>query len=141
MDEIKSLISKFKSRPSILNIKQNFNITAKFSIKEVSVHDIKTIINNISTNKASGEEISLQILKYADICFEELKIYVNNAISNGKFPYSLKLANVTSVHQKDPTDKCNFGPVSVLPLLVKIFERVISDHLSEYMDRFLNKLF
>lgn len=60
------LISKFKSHPSILNIKQNCDITKKFSLKEVSVHYIKTIIINIPANKASAGGIPLQIIKYKD---------------------------------------------------------------------------
>ena len=45
---------------------------------------------------------------------------------NGKFPDSLKNATITPVYEKDdPTDKVNYRPVSVLPLLSKIFEKVI----------------
>ena len=41
-----------------------------------------------------------------------------------------KNANVIPVHKKDdPTDKTNFRPVSVLPLLSKVFERVINNQL------------
>ena len=58
IDEIDSLVSKFKSHLSILKIKQKFDITEKFSFKEASVDDIN-IIRNISINKASGGGISL----------------------------------------------------------------------------------
>ena len=59
----------------------------------------------------------------------------------GSFPDSLKLANITPVHKKDePTDKENYRPVSVLPLLSKIFERLIYDQLNEYLDQYLNSL-
>ena len=62
-------------------------------------------------------------------------------MTNGKFPITLKNANVTPVHKKDdPTDKTNFRPVSVLSLLSKVFERVIYNQLGKYMDTFLNKL-
>ena len=60
---------------------------------------------------------------------------------NGKFPITLKNANVTPIHKKDnPTDKTNFRPISVLPLLSKASERVIYNQLGKYMDTFLNKL-
>lgn len=58
IDEIDSLVSKFKSHLSILKIKQKFNITEKFSFKEVSVDDMN-IIRTISTNKPSGGGIPL----------------------------------------------------------------------------------
>ena len=64
---------------------------------------------------------------------------VNFTLRNGKF--SLKDANITPIHKKDdPTDKVNYRPVSILPSLSKIFERVIYNQLGEYMDLFLNKL-
>ena len=62
-------------------------------------------------------------------------------MTNGKFPITLKNANVRPVHKKDdPTDKTNVRPASVLPLLSKVFERVIYNQLVKYMDTFLNKL-
>ena len=66
---------------------------------------------------------------------------VNYTLKNGKFPDSLKYATITPVYKKDdPTDKVNYRSVSALPLLSKIFEKVIYNQLWEYMDLFLNKL-
>ena len=39
----------------------------------------------------------------------------------------------------DPSDKANYRPVSVLPLL-KVFEKIIYDQLYEYLENFLSKL-
>ena len=50
-------------------------------------------------------------------------------------------ATITPVYKKDdPTDNVNYRSVSVLPLLSKILEKVIYNHLREYMDLVLNKL-
>ena len=66
---------------------------------------------------------------------------VNYTLKNGEFPDSLKKATITPVYTKDgPTDKVNYCPVSALPLISKIFEKVIYNQLQEYMDLFLNKL-
>ena len=67
-----------------------------------------------------------------------LRDCINDCLLKGLFPDSLKLANITPVHRKDePTDKENYRPVSVLPLLSKIFERLIYDQLNEYLDQYL----
>ena len=51
------------------------------------------------------------------------------------------MANITPAHKKDePTDKENYRPVSVLPLLSKVFERLLYDQLSEYLEKYLNTL-
>ena len=66
----------------------------------------------------------------------------NEAILSGKFPDSPKLANIVPIHKKkDPTDNCNYRPVSILPLLSKVFEKVMMyDQLYSYMNNFLNEL-
>ena len=80
-------------------------------------------------------------MKKSNFAFDELTIYVNYALINGKFRITLKNAKVTPVHKKDdPTDKTHFRPITVLPLLSKVFEWVIHNQLGKYMETFLNKL-
>ena len=56
-------------------------------------------------------------------------------------PDSLNLSNIVPVHKKkDPTDKFNYNPVSILPLLSKVFEKIMYDQLYIYMNNFLNEL-
>ena len=91
IDEIDSLILKFKSHSSILKIKQNLNITEKFSFKEVPIVDIKKYEKIFLTNKVSGGEIPLHILKNANFNLKELRSCVNSVILNDK----LELAETT----------------------------------------------
>ena len=117
------------------------NSKGNFSFRLATTEEIKAIIRDLPTNKAAGGEIPVNILKKSNFSFDELTKCVNYALTNRKFPITLKNANVTPVHKKDnPTDKTNFQPVSVLPLLSKVFERVIYNQLGKYMDTFLNKL-
>ena len=88
------------------------------------------MIRDLPTNEAARVEIP--------VFFDELTICVNHALINGKFPSILKNANVTPVHKKD--DPSDFRPVSVLPLLSKVFERIIYNQLAKCRDTSLNKL-
>ena len=129
-DQLTNIINKYKSHASIKKIKSNYTIKQKFSFKPVTVKDIENVIKNIPTNKVTGGEIPLNVLKQSSFT------YVKDS-----FPDSLKLANIKSVHKKDePTDKENYRPVSVFPLLSKIFGRLIDDQLNEYLDQYLNSL-
>ena len=57
-----------------------------------------------------------------------------------KFPDFLKLSNVTPVFKKCAcTSKNNYRPVSVLPILSKLFECLISKQLSELFESMLSK--
>ena len=53
----------------------------------------------------------------------------------------LKLANITPIFKKDdPLDKSNYRPVSILPLLSKVYERIIYNQLSQHSEQFLNSI-
>ena len=135
-DSIDRIIDSFQFHPSIKNIKRNYKITSKFSFKPVSEEFVKDIVNNLSSNKAAGGEIPVKILKECDFSFHFL-----TKIKNKKFPDSLKLSNIVPVHKKkDATDKTNYRPVSILPLLSKVFEKVMYIQLYDYMENFLNQL-
>ena len=102
---------------------------------------MKEVIEVLPSNKATAGEIPIKILKESGFTFEYLTSCVNEAILSGKFPDSLKLSNIVPVHKKkDPTDKCNYRPVSILPLLSKVFEKMMYGQLYIYMNSFLNEL-
>ena len=69
----------------------------------------------------------------------------NKTITKGEIPNNLKLADVTPVFWKDYSfDKKDYGPVSVLPAISKIYEKLmqrqrnnyITNHLSPYLCRY-----
>ena len=65
----------------------------------------------------------------------------NDSLLKGTFTDSLKFENITPVQKKDEqTDKENYRPVSILPLLSKIFEILIYDQLKEYLEQYLDSL-
>ena len=56
----------------------------------------------------------------------------NLSIKTGVFPQNLKLADVTPIFKKkDKHLKENYRPVSILPALSKIFERLMSYQIDD----------
>ena len=56
-------------------------------------------------------------------------------------PDSLEIGNIALMHKKDETtNKENYRSVSVLPLISIVFERIIYDQLSEYLEKYLNSI-
>ena len=56
-----------------------------------------------------------------------------------KFPDKLKLADITPIFKKDDrTDMNKYRPVSVLPAVSKVFERIMQKQITEYMDQYLS---
>ena len=108
----------------------------------MTLQDIRLIIKDFKNNKAVDEDIPLNLLRECDFTYKKLTNCINNSLSEGLFSDSLKRANITPEHKKnDPPDKENYRPVSILPLLSKVSERAIFNQFSEYMQKFLNKIF
>ena len=96
----------------------------KFYFKPVTFKGIKNVIRNITTKKVTGGEIPLNDLKQPGFTQEMLKDCIDYSFLKNIFPGNLKLENITISHKKDEkTDKENYRPMSILPLLSKTFER------------------
>ena len=98
--QLTNVINKDKSHPSIKKINSNYTIKQKFSFKPVTVKDIENVIKNIPTNKVTGGEIPLNVLKESGFTYVMLRDCINDCLLKGSFPDSLKLANITPVHKK-----------------------------------------
>ena len=92
-DALQNILKRFHNHPSLMKIKQLVNNQAKFSFQQVSAHTAKQVIEGLPSNKATAGEIPIKFLKESGFSFEYLTSCVNEAISSGKFPDSLKLSN------------------------------------------------
>ena len=82
-----------------------------------------------------------KILRECEFTFDVLTNCINKSIETGYFPDSLKLVNVAPVVKKeDSFDKSNYRPVSILPLLSKVYGKVIYNQSSGYSESFLNNI-
>ena len=71
---------------------------------------------------------------------ENICIFYNYAITTPKFPSFLKMANVTLIFKKGSKSKMeNYRPVSILPVLLKIFETLTTKQLSTFFENILSK--
>ena len=143
-DQISRIIDKFKDHPSILNIKERIYINEKISLVEISENDITTVIDNLNTRKPTTfNNIPAKLIKEnCDICTPHLCKIFNNSIISKTFPDNLKMADIIPGHKKDEkTKKENYRPISILPTVSKIFERIlynqINAHMTEYLSPFL----
>ena len=58
---------------------------------------------------------------------------INKCISTKSFPDALKVADVIPVFKKeDPNNKRNYRPISLLPIISKIFERVLFEQIEKF---------
>ena len=141
-DPVKRAVKKFGNHPSIIGIKKNVSVVSKFSFREVNINDIINEINNLNAKK-SGTFMNIPVKRLkevVDIVAQPLTDIWNMEIVHGKkFASQLKLADITPLHKKlEAIKKENYRPVSLLPVVSKLFERVMQKQMIAYIEKFLS---
>ena len=139
-DAVEAIVAKYSSQLSIIKI-NNFPEKFTFSFNQIEERDISTEIMELDSNKASmSDDIPCKILKAnSDICCCPIKNIINSGIHNCTFESALKYADITPVYKKgNCTELSNYRPVSMPPILSKIFERDLQKQISRYMEMYLS---
>ena len=139
-DPVLKAIKKCSAHPRILSIKEKMNNNV-FSFRKVTYEEILIEIGSLDTSKSTqSEDIPFKIIKdNADIFANFILQNFNKCIIDGKFPDQLKKADVSPVFKKgNHNDKTNYRPVSILPSLSKIYERLIYNQINHMTENALS---
>ena len=134
-------ICKYKFHTRIVLIKSKLENQKLFSFQPTSKFGMEKEIQNIDLKKVTTKNtVPSKILKVScNISAETLHNLFNECRITGNFPDNLKLADITPVFKKkDPLNKENYRPVSVLPSISKIFEKLMQKQINDYMSNFLS---
>jgi hypothetical protein len=111
------------------------HIPKEFKFKPVECNEILKVIDSLKCKTSLGYDgMSTVFLKNIkmELC-DILKTMVNQCLVTGIFPDKLKVARVIPIYKKDERVKIsNYRPISILPSVSKVFERVIHDQIYEY---------
>jgi len=136
-------IMLFRNHPSILKIKEKVsNNENSFKFRNTTEDEVEKIISNLKTNKSQAEnDIPAKIIKkYSHLFASCFSISINDSFSSGIFPNISKFATVTPVYKKNSkNDKSNYRPISILPVISKIYERVYHNQISEYFEHYFDE--
>jgi hypothetical protein len=108
-----------------------------FVFKPVSVSDVHNVLIKLPSSGSPGaDEISASMLKFVpDVISNILAKLFNLSLASGSFPVQWKAAVVTPVYKKgSKIDLNNYRPISVLPLVSKIFERLVDRQLRGHLE-------
>ena len=72
-----------------------------------------------------------------NVCSQPLIAIINNGILNLSFDGGLKLADLIPMHKMDDATNKNYREVSLLPVLSKIFEKLMQSQISGYVETYL----
>ena len=108
-------------------------------LKSTTGNDVMYAINNCK-NKYSLDCYNLNyffIKKVPDCLTAPLQLLFNRCIELGQYPESLKFAKVIPFFKNgNKDDPSNFRPISLLPIIGKVFERNIFDRIQNYLNLF-----
>ena len=108
----------------------------KLNFQTVQPNTISNLLKSCNVNKAAGiDNVSGRFLKDgADVLGIPITQICNLSIKLSHFPKDCKVAKLKPLYKKGTkTDSKNFRPISLLPFVSKIFEKVIHNQTMEYL--------
>lgn len=109
-----------------------------FSLYLTDANEIIQIVSNFQNKSSAGvDAIPINIMKES-ICYiaEPISNIINSSLITGIFPDSLKIGKICPIYKSGETDLfANYRPISILPSFSKIFEKIVFNRLSSYLDK------
>ena len=108
-----------------------------FKLRAVTFSEVRKMLKELKPRKATGiDGIPSRLLKDgADALASPLSAIFNLSIQQNVIPAEWKKAKVTPLHKSGAKDNPqNYRPISVLPVVSKVLERLIHKQLASYFD-------
>ena len=123
-------ISLSSSPPSLGPQLSHFTATDSLTITD--------IITKSNSSSCQLDPAPTPLLKACSTSLSEpITLIVNTCLNSGVVPAALKTAAVTPILKKpdsDPTSLINYRPISNLPFLAKVLERVVTSQLHTFLN-------
>jgi len=109
------------------------------ALAPVSEDEVARVVQGLKPKKTCDTiGMSVWLLKR---CFKHilapLTKLINSSFEQGIFPSILKLAKVIPIFKKgDPLQRSNYRPISILPVLSKVYEKVFLERMMGFLEQF-----
>ena len=140
-----NLVKKLQTPPNkygktaVNNYYKKLNLKGKnFSFAPVAPATILKLLKQLNPAKSAGiDNLTGKFLKEgAPVLASPITDLVNLSISLSLFPDDCKIAKLKPLYKKEAKTKPkNYRPISLLPLLSKIIERIIHNQTQEFLDK------
>ena len=139
---MENLLKKLPTPPnryafnSIIQYYKHFIQSDAFHMTYTTEIDIEKILRSTNVRKAAGiDDLSGRFLKDGSwVLLKPLSELCNLSIKLGSFPDSCKITKFKPLLKKGPkTNPSNYRPVSLLPLISKIIEKLTHEQTSSFL--------
>lgn len=113
-------------------------VDAEFTFTEITSEVIDKIISKLKSTAKGSDGIELKmILLVTPFLSDHLAFLMNKCLTSGFFPSVWKDANIIPVPKvSNPSLISHFRPISILPTLSKILEKIVSEQVTVYINNF-----
>ena len=111
-------------------------VSGAFRVRPATLPELSAAVSRMSGSRACGDDgITIQMIRMTlPVIGPELLHVINASITSGIVPISWKMADVIPLHKSGcKLDPNNYRPVSILPTVEKITERIICEQLMAYL--------
>lgn len=108
----------------------------RFELKCTDPSRVFSLLSKLCKSKATGlDMISARLLREcADLIADPMCSIFNQSIRSGIFPQEWKCAKVIPLFKEgNHSDLNNYRPISIVPIVAKVFERIIYDQVYGYL--------
>ena len=132
-----SLAANLTGFTSTSNVPSNTNENQDtFTLKRTTYDAVKKEINNFKNDCSTGfDTIPVTYLKPAsEYIASPITNIINNCINTNSFPKMWKIVRILPIPKvKVPTKPSDYRPISLLPLLSKVCERIILNQVKQFI--------
>ena len=132
----------YANHPSILAI-QKHNPQNYFKFQLTNQVLVEKLLLDINVQKSCGHDmISPRLLKESAVVIARpIANIINSSISQCKYPVSWKMGQVTPLFKKDDElSKANYRPITVLPAINNIYEKILVLQLNDFYGSILSDI-
>ena len=109
----------------------------RFRLSPITSENVLQVIKNLRSDCSTGaDQIPTRFIKMVAECLAvPLTSIINNCIAKAYFPKQWKIARVSPVPKIDnPVSNDQLRSISVLPVLSKVFEKLVAIQMTNYAD-------
>lgn len=109
-----------------------------FKFSQVSVEKVEKTFRTIKSNAKGFDGIDLKMLSLVlPHLSEYLTHIINMCLTENCFPSAWKTSNIIPIPKvSSPSDLSHFRPISILPTVSKILEKIVAEQLNLYLSKY-----
>ena len=109
----------------------------EFMINETTYDDVRKAIQSVRADCSTGQDNIPA--KYLKLCIDDITSrichIINASIAKNIFPNQWKISRISPIPKiKSPKEPSDFRPISILPILSKVYERLIMNQMVGFLE-------